>query len=225
MEWGLRNDLRFCLIGDRTIFLDLTTERYFGLPAALDRAFHHLLGRAPLSADDERTLQPLVSRGLLVPGGSAAQPTEPACELRAAVDLRASLPDRASPFTIALAFQSEIITMLGSRRLSLRNIAKMLDRWRNRAPARKDPSRPDIETYLALAAAFERTALLLRPADRCLITALAFLRACRSRDLFPSLVFGVRANPFAAHCWVQHQTLILNDELERVRIYTPILVL
>lgn len=36
-------------------------------------------------------------------------------------------------------------------------------------------------------------------------------------------VFGVREDPFAAHCWVQSGTVVVNDYLDRVRIYTPIM--
>lgn len=225
MQWGLRDDLRFCRVGDRTIFLDLRTERYFGLPAAADQAFRQFLAATPPSANDERELQPLIARGLLVPGGAAASSVQPPAKNQAEGDLRFALPDRVSPVIVALALRCELTAMLAARKQSLNTIASDLDRWRCGAAPEKDRSPTDLENYAALAAAFERIALLLRPADRCLIKAVAFLRACRSRNLFPSLVFGVRANPFAAHCWVQHHALVLNDELERVRIYTPILVL
>ena len=36
-------------------------------------------------------------------------------------------------------------------------------------------------------------------------------------------VFGVRAQPFQAHCWVEVGTLLLSDALECIRGFTPIL--
>jgi hypothetical protein len=36
-------------------------------------------------------------------------------------------------------------------------------------------------------------------------------------------VFGVRTWPFAAHCWLQLDDLVLDDDLDRVRSYAPLL--
>jgi hypothetical protein len=36
-------------------------------------------------------------------------------------------------------------------------------------------------------------------------------------------VFGVREAPFTAHCWVQDGAVVLNDHLENVDLYTPIM--
>ena len=40
----------------------------------------------------------------------------------------------------------------------------------------------------------------------------------------PDWVFGVKTEPFDAHCWVQHGDVVLNDAPDRVRQYSPILV-
>jgi len=37
-------------------------------------------------------------------------------------------------------------------------------------------------------------------------------------------VFGVKLNPFSAHCWVQAGDIVLNDAIDHVTIHTPILV-
>lgn len=222
---GLRADVRFCLVGSRAIFIDIASERYFGLPAQMDRAFQRLFDPAPLSAFDEAALQPLIDRGLLVPNGNATVAAAATCTPDAVSDLMGNLPQGVTSSTIALALWSELVIALAYRRLSLRGIEARLRSWRRERPKRVRQPKTDIRTYQQLAAAFDKTGLLFHPADRCLPKALAFILACRSRHLYPSLVFGVRASPFAAHCWVQHGTLILNDELERVRIFTPILVL
>ncbi len=36
-------------------------------------------------------------------------------------------------------------------------------------------------------------------------------------------VFGVRTWPFSAHCWLQIDDVLLDDDLDRVGLYTPIL--
>jgi hypothetical protein len=36
-------------------------------------------------------------------------------------------------------------------------------------------------------------------------------------------IFAVRSNPFEAHCWVQSGSVVLNDVIDEVRAYTPIM--
>ena len=38
------------------------------------------------------------------------------------------------------------------------------------------------------------------------------------------LVFGVRLQPFLAHCWVQHKETVLNEPFDKVRPYSHIMV-
>jgi hypothetical protein len=60
--------------------------------------------------------------------------------------------------------------------------------------------------------------------NRCLPRSLALASALRSAGGAARLVIGVRLNPFAAHAWVQDGTIVLNDTLDHVLLFTPILV-
>jgi hypothetical protein len=73
--------------------------------------------------------------------------------------------------------------------------------------------------------AFDRTALLLGRANRCLARSVAMFSVLRARDVAADLVIGVRGDPFSAHAWVQYQNMVLNDTVEQIRNYSPILVL
>jgi hypothetical protein len=42
--------------------------------------------------------------------------------------------------------------------------------------------------------------------------------------IFPEWVFGVQADPFLAHCWVQQAGFVFNDQPDRVRAFSPIMV-
>lgn len=59
--------------------------------------------------------------------------------------------------------------------------------------------------------------------DACLFSSLAMHEFLARRGLFPRVVLGVATRPFSAHCWLQHDTVVVNDELERVNEYSPIL--
>lgn len=59
----------------------------------------------------------------------------------------------------------------------------------------------------------------------CLFDSLALIQFLARHDVYPTWVFGVRTKPFNAHCWVQLGDLLLNDSLERVRSFTPIMAI
>jgi hypothetical protein len=59
----------------------------------------------------------------------------------------------------------------------------------------------------------------------CLFDSLALLEFLARYRIFPSWVFGVRLEPWAAHCWVQHQHWLLNEEVEAAANYTPIMAI
>ena len=85
------------------------------------------------------------------------------------------------------------------------------------------------DATLDLAAARDFTTAFLRlrplyPLDRqCLFEALALIEFLARSRIHPSWVFGVRLDPWRAHCWVQHGDVLFNDSLDEVLQYTPIM--
>lgn len=59
----------------------------------------------------------------------------------------------------------------------------------------------------------------------CLLDSLALLRLLGPARHGAMLVFGVKLHPFAAHCWVQEDDLVLNDRLENVASFSPVRVI
>lgn len=57
----------------------------------------------------------------------------------------------------------------------------------------------------------------------CLYRSFLLLRFLRAGGLSATWVFGVRTWPFSAHCWLQFGSLLLDDDIDRVGTYTPIL--
>jgi len=58
----------------------------------------------------------------------------------------------------------------------------------------------------------------------CLYDSLALMLYLAYFSVFPNWVFGVRSNPFMAHCWVQYGRTVLNGTDEEARSYTPIMI-
>ena len=72
--------------------------------------------------------------------------------------------------------------------------------------------------------ALRRARLFLPTPSRCLPASLVTAIFLRKRGIAAQIVFGVRTHPFAAHCWVEHEGCVLEDELDRVSAYVPICV-
>jgi len=108
-------------------------------------------------------------------------------------------------------------------RLKRRGLADVLQLSANRHRRQDEPANHEI--YRRLAAAFSALAPILGRAENCLPRSIAFHALAYAAGHVPSLVIGVKRDPFSAHCWVQDGTLVLNDSAEHVRIFTPILII
>lgn len=99
----------------------------------------------------------------------------------------------------------------------------------SRARRRKARQRPMSATFDAKKAHRLMTAYwILRPnffdaKDACLRDSLTFVEFFSFYGMYPTLVFGVKMTPFAAHAWVQEGAMVLNDYIPHVSRYAPIL--
>ena len=80
------------------------------------------------------------------------------------------------------------------------------------------------EVVDAVSAYLRLRPLLFSARDRCLHDSLTLVTFLAAEGILARWVIGVRVRPFAAHSWVQHEGLVLNDQHERVRGYRPIFV-
>jgi hypothetical protein len=200
------------------IFLDLAGNRYFALNPALDGPFLRLMSGEAGPCERHR-LCSLLPRGLLSEGegreagkGTAAV-VPPTGEFLHRASSRSGLLD----LIAAIHSQLWCSFLLRSKPLS-RIVEGIGGSWREgcRRP-------PGADRHLArIGASFAASSLLLPVADRCLVRALAMLALCVRRDIHPQLVFGVRANPFRAHCWLQLEGDVLIGDYEQVRLFTQI---
>jgi hypothetical protein len=61
--------------------------------------------------------------------------------------------------------------------------------------------------------------------DACLRDSLTFIEFLALYGMYPTWVFGVTMEPFAAHSWVQQGPMVLNDYIPRVTPFTPIMAI
>jgi len=81
------------------------------------------------------------------------------------------------------------------------------------------------DEIVALADRFHRWIPYTPVSGKCLLRSYMLRGFLRRHGQQVDWVFGVRTWPFQAHCWLQAGDLVLDDEVERVSAYAPILVL
>ena len=214
----LESHVGYGLVGDRPVFLDLARDRYLALPPPIERAFAQLCALdepvLPEGADRELLLGTglfrtgsLLGRGVkhaTVPPCSASLLDEPA---RPRAGLRAILAARAS-------------VGRARKQLAGRPLREIVDAIReNRFAARPDDTSAGIEDAARLFLA----ARALVPVERCcLLDCLAVLDWLGDEAKPAMLVFGVREDPFTAHCWLQTDSLLLTDTADALGAFTPV---
>lgn len=60
--------------------------------------------------------------------------------------------------------------------------------------------------------------------DACLRNSLTLVEFLAKYDVYPTCVFGVKMDPFAAHAWVQQGAVVLTDPIAHVKTFTPIMI-
>lgn len=219
MSYGLRPSLYHVWLKDDVILLDLYHDRYFALPQEARPLFKRVIEEGNEDEDELAVLSralggdalcwidhetPDHRAGHLQPVrclGMGTQSVAPGAALRA-IGYRCQ-----SGLWLRFSSLEEIIARLQKRKAGV--IAEV----------GKDDATGSI------AQAFQKIAPLFPMDDRCLSTSISLIMALFDRHLPATFVIGVRAGPFAAHCWVQQRDLLINDDLEKVRTFSPILVI
>jgi hypothetical protein len=219
MSYRLSPGVHHCMVEDRSIFLDLARDRYFALPANLEAAFGQAFQDPCASTIPPDDVERLIRAGVLEAVDDGQMPVPHAPPAAPASD-RISVAS-ASKASLTLVVQVVLVQLMASLVVlifPLRVIARHLERL-NSGESRIDSDRMTD----GLAAAFRVASVLIKVEGNCLPRTLAFVWLARLRRCDVHLVIGVRINPFSAHCWAQGGDVVLNDRLDRIILFKPIL--
>jgi len=215
MGWTLAPGVGFCIAGDEIIVLDLRTDRYLALRGELCAAFHRLRETAP---NDSEAMTAIVGTGL-VTRCNGATVLEPPRVIVPDADLE-GCPRSRSDMRMAL---SAVWHLNWARRAqSSHRLATTAANLSHRKCILQGSADEEGMTRIAACFASVRALVPIRP--RCLVDSLALFRLMLRRGLAPTLVFGVRLEPFAAHCWLQTSEMVLTGSVDDAHNFTPILV-
>jgi hypothetical protein len=218
--YALPAHLSFCEVDGRTIFLDLRRDRYIQLDADTRSILDRCRETDPPLEPGSPEAQHLQRLQLIVPSKkpaklaavSTAVPTrslrdEPSCGSRRAWHL--------VPEVLALLLRSRRTLKSGGLEVAVNEV-----RRRNSDPPRSFAGDGELR---AAAERFRAARRLIPVQPNCLLDSLALSRFLSRRGLRATLVFGVKLDPFAAHCWLQTADSIVNDGADSITPFTPIL--
>jgi len=201
-------------IANDLVLFDSSGDRYLALPGALcDRAQGAVdVGLdGPMIAPEAADM--LLGAGLLATDGESHWPTRPMARpdraLAPAWEKGARLPDVIRVATAVLQARRRMRDGLPCRAFH---------------PTRQHPPFLSVAELQKATGRLRAARLLVPHPRRCLpasIVAAIFLRKLGQEV---EIVFGVRSHPFEAHCWIEADRIVLDDDLDKVRSFTPIAV-
>ncbi len=194
------------------VFLDTAADAYFCLGGVSD-----VIALGPggeVDIDHDETAEQLLAAGLLsrrtFPGRRSPPP-------RPLASSRLQGTGRAPPLDVCASALA--VTLAVARHFSRRSFAALLEDSPSGDALEGEPSAPLIEA----AAQFEHLRPWLPLQGACLLRSYHLRAFLRARGFDAIWVFGVRTWPFSAHCWLQVGGTALDEDLERLAAYTPIM--
>lgn len=236
MEFRLRSDVHLALTGQDLVILDLEEDAYLCLVDAVPPDDLPPLQSRQAAPDPEPRrsapsfpiLEHLTAdaRSLLIEAGLAF--TSPASAVGASIPSAEALPPRPSRDLRDRVCGPPRATDLVAAAGALADLVRLgRDPTTSRLLSLAGPSTGAVDMdpdRLARAAGVFAALLPWLPFEGACLRRTALLAAfLRRRGLRARWVIGVRTWPFRAHCWIQIDDLLLNDDVERLAAYTPIL--
>jgi hypothetical protein len=226
-----------CEVEDGAIILELITGSYIGVDAAYlpdlrsfipdwpeARAAGRALPRACKSSVDA-LIANLLARGILATRPSLRR-TSRASTL--VTDLRNTCVSGTQPRTPMRQLVHFLIALVHAKaRTKDKALASLLE-WfyrRQQLIPHSDVSVALQKVTMPLAAFLRLRIWWYTAANHCLFDSLVLAIFLTRQRIRCSFVIGVSTKPFIAHAWVQLGAFVLNDSVEHIQMFTPILTI
>jgi hypothetical protein len=227
-EYYLPHHVYCCRRGDDFVFLDLRQDDYtlvsgtaaVALNAVADVAKACALPTLELSS----ALRELVEDGLLTTSAASGRPL---ATTQARLPLEPLLDCEAEPAKVRLhhVWNFCAACVAAAVMLRWRHIENIVSAVARRKARQATAQSNDVARARDLTAAFH-TLRSFFPVDYlCLYDSLALVEFLARYRSYPTWMFGVKLEPWAAHCWVQHDDLSYNEDVEAAAGYTPIMAI
>lgn len=216
MNAGTIPTMALAVANGHAVFLDCAADRYFALSPDENEAVLRLLAGETISRRAERALTAATGieastgqfRSLLAPADAIALVQSPVVNMRSGwvaglLAIRHLIGTRAMLKTKGLHASLQRLARVGAASCATARPAGRRDR---------------------IVAAHDWLSRHSTANDACLVRSLALACHLRSSGCAAQLMIAVRTDPFAAHCWVQSGDQVLNEDLDAIKAFEPILV-
>jgi hypothetical protein len=237
-RYSLADHVHVCVNDAHVVLLDLKQDRYWALEAAATAPLSGLVPGWPVKALDapvagssdpeqaEQMAAGLLEQGILTDettGGKDATPVRVVTPTRELLPANESRPTRVGAGAAGTLVAAALSAKLALRFRPFESVVHRFIERKRQAGGRMqqrdmERARERVEAYFRLRVFF------FSSRSECLFDSLTLLNFLAHYGITADWVFGVQARPFAAHCWVQIDEAVLNDTVEHVSGYTPIMV-
>jgi hypothetical protein len=235
-KYYLSDRAHCCEFDDGAIILDMRAVTYLGIDAEHLPNLRARVANWPNSRQDEKMaatctgtaafkelIGDLLARGLLTTTPTKANSSEIECPTKAFTSTDWVATPRRIPFGHILHFCAALLWVLPRRKAG--RLASLL-RWIRSHQSAIHGDRQSFSGHIGgdLLGSFFRLRIWFYTAYRhCLLDSLVLSVFLTKQRVPCTLVIGVSTKPFAAHAWVQIGEYVLNDTVEHVQTFTPIL--
>jgi hypothetical protein len=225
-EYLLRSHVHCCRRGDAYVFLDLKQDNYMLVAGPAADALRALADANPGSttAQSADPLRELEQGGLLTKDRTGGRPFA-----TTAVDLAVEplLDLDTAPPAIRMVdwWNFAVACTTATVRLRWHPLEKTVAAVAKRKALHGAHDHLELERARHLTAVFNRLRSLFPANYLCLFDSLALIEFLARYQLYPTWVFGVRLEPWSAHCWIQQGQFAFNEGVEEAATYTPIMAI
>lgn len=238
--YRLANHVSACNVAGDVILLDMRADQYIGVAESdgevladlvqdWPRTSKRMSSRISESTDAQLLAEQMVTDGLLIRASSDSRRPNTREIEKARVALLPGYQRKVPPIYLHHVMRAVRASLTARLLLRARSFEYVVRRFERRNCAHRDNEagarNSSIESLRELASIFDRIRPWLYTAkDACLLDSLTLGEFLVGYNFYPAWVFGVSSEPFTAHCWLQHDDVVINDTPEHVLNFTRIMV-
>lgn len=226
-DFFLPPHVHFCFRGDAAVFLDVKQDDYTLMAAPLSAALRALAANEGRTAncDSGEALKDLLDGGLLTRDRSAGRTVAPTRIAPAGKLLLATETMPTARMSARHVWRFLAASIRADAELRWCRLERTITRVQRRKARQLSMQHFDLERARDLVAIFGRLRSFFPRNYLCLYDSLALVEFLARHGIFPNWVFGVKLEPWGAHCWVQEAQLLFNEEVEVAAGYTPVMAI
>ena len=224
-----------CIDEGYAVLLDLKADRYIGLDPFRARQLSGFVQGWPAAFPDsadalikqnlspDTLVRPLLDRGLITADLGSGKDATPVVLDNPTEEIGADTWNGKQSVGIADVSHFIRAVLVAFSQLRLQTIEKIVAHVQALKRRGGSPRKPAEDLARSVATFVRLRPLVFTSRDHCLFECLALSEFLARKRIYADWVFAVHSSPFAAHCWLQMGSIVLNDTLENVQNFTPIM--